>query len=369
MDDRTAFAHALVAWQKRSGRHDLPWQHAGKRPDPYRVWLAEIMLQQTQVAAVIPYYTRFLERFPTLEALAAAPLDEVMQRWSGLGYYSRARNLHAAARRIAADFGGTFPRDVEALVSLPGIGRSTAAAIAVFAFGARAAILDGNVRRVLARVFAIEGLPSQKPVEKRLWELADMLVPDRDIAAYTQGLMDLGATLCRPARPDCAVCPFVDSCMAHLEGRIAELPGRRVRAALTERAITMLVVTHRGTVLLERRPPAGIWGGLWSLPEVRALADGGAKEARALAERHGVVESVERLPSFVHGFTHFRLVVEVMRLDLAGRNDSSHASKVEAPNADLRWLPCEEADRIGLPAPVRRLFESSFAKIGVDLSA
>ena len=357
-----AFAHALIAWQKHAGRHDLPWQHTGKHPDPYRVWLAEIMLQQTQVAAVIPYYTRFLERFPTLKALAAAPLDDVMQRWSGLGYYSRARNLHAAARRIVDDLGGAFPRDVEAIAGLPGIGRSTAAAIAVFAFGARAAILDGNVRRVLARVFAIEGVPSEKPVEKHLWALADTLVPDCDIAAYTQGLMDLGATVCTPTRPNCAACPFVDSCIAHIEDRIAELPGKRVRAALPERAITMLVVTHRGAVLLERRPPAGIWGGLWSLPEVRALDDGGAKEARALAERHGVIESVERLASFEHGFTHFRLVVDVLRIELAGRSDVYRASRVEAPNADLQWLPSDRADRIGLPAPVRSLFKSGLAK-------
>lgn len=361
-----SFAHALVAWQKHSGRHDLPWQRTGEHPDPYRVWLAEIMLQQTQVAAVIPYYTRFLDRFPTLEALAAAPLDDVMRAWSGLGYYSRARNLHAAARRIVDDFGGAFPRDVDALAGLPGIGRSTAAAIAVFAFGARAAILDANVRRVLARVFSIQGVPSAKSVEKRLWELADTLVPERDIAAYTQGLMDLGATVCTPARPNCSACPFVDSCIAHIDDRIAELPGRRTRAALPERAITMLAVTHRGAVLLERRPPLGIWGGLWSLPEVRALDFGGKQEARSLAERHGVIESAERLSSFVHGFTHFRLVVDVLRIELAGRNDAFRASRVEAPNADLRWLPCDQADRVGLPAPVRTLFESGFAKVDAD---
>ena len=353
------FAHALIAWQKRAGRHDLPWQQIGERTDPYRVWLAEIMLQQTQVAAVIPYYMRFLERFPTLTTLAVAPLDDVMQRWSGLGYYSRARNLHAAARRVVDDLGGAFPRDVRAIAGLPGIGRSTAAAIAVFAFGARAAILDGNVRRVLARVFAIEGVPSQKPVEKRLWALAETLVPDRNIAAYTQGLMDLGATVCTPARPNCAQCPFADACIAHIEDRIAELPRKRVRAALPERAITMLAVTHRGAVLLERRPPAGIWSGLWSLPEALALAAGGAEKARAFAERHGAIESVARLPSFVHGFTHFRLAVDVLRIELASCKDSSRASRVEAPNLDLRWLPCEQADRIGLPAPVRTLFESS----------
>src|ERR1700739_3432699 len=221
----TGFAPRLITWQREHGRHDLPWQNTR---DPYRVWLSEIMLQQTQVSTVIPYYARFLERFPDVAALAAAPLDDVMTLWAGLGYYSRARNLHRCAQAVVEARGGAFPSSVEALAELPGIGRSTAAAIASFAFGARATILDGNVKRVLARVFGGEGFPGEKKVENVMWLLAESLLPvnatDDDISAYTQGLMDFGATLCARGKPDCLRCPFAVDCVANVTGGQAELP-------------------------------------------------------------------------------------------------------------------------------------------------
>ena len=352
--DASRFSHRLITWQRHSGRHDLPWQAAGRRADPYRVWLAEIMLQQTQVAVVSKYYEGFLDRFATLAALAAASLDDVMRLWSGLGYYARARNLHAAAQRVATEFAGDFPRDLATIASLPGIGPSTAAAIAVFAFGARAAILDGNVKRVLARVFAIDGMPNEAAVEKRMWALADSLLPDRDIEAYTQGLMDLGATVCTARKPRCELCPFADECRAKREGRIEALPTRRARIALPERCITMIVVEREGAVLLEKRPPLGIWGGLWSLPEGPALAAGGEAAARRFATRHGKFVALERHTPFVHGFTHFRLVVEVVRIEV-GEPVAPHADDSGQMHA---WMPLDEARRVGLPAPVRKLLDA-----------
>ena len=257
-------AAQVVRWQRRHGRHGLPWQ--GTR-DPYRVWLSEVMLQQTQVSTVLDYYPRFLARFPSVQALAAAPLDDVLALWSGLGYYSRARHLHQCAQQVVAVHGGAFPASSAALATLPGVGRSTAAAIAAFCFGERAAILDGNVKRVLTRVLGFDGDLALAAEERRLWAAAESLLPARAVDVYTQGLMDLGATLCKRARPDCPRCPFADDCVANRDGRQAELPAARPRKALPERATVMLVLWHGGEILLLKRPPTGIWGGLWSLPE------------------------------------------------------------------------------------------------------
>ena len=251
------FASRLIRWHKRHGRHDLPWQNT---TDPYRVWLSEIMLQQTQVATVIPYYRRFLERFPQLADLAAAPVDEVMALWSGLGYYARARNLHAAARAVIAEHGGVFPRDPAAIAQLPGIGRSTANSIATFCFGAHAPILDGNVKRVLCRAFGIEGFPGSGAVEKRLWALAEELMPARQGAIYNQAQMDLGATLCTRSRPRCEDCPLAGLCVARSTGRTTELPEAKPRRAIPQRHATLLVLLDGKRVLLETRPPSGIWG-------------------------------------------------------------------------------------------------------------
>lgn len=333
---RTDFAQALIRWQKLAGRHDLPWQQQGRKRDPYPIWLSEIMLQQTQVATVIPYYVRFLARCPDLARLAAAPTEEVMALWSGLGYYARARNLQRAAQEIVANRGGRFPRRAADIEALPGIGRSTAAAIAVFAFGARAAILDGNVKRVLARAFGIEGFPGDKAVEERLWTLAESLLPRRDLVAYTQGLMDLGATLCTRGKPRCGDCPVAAQCVARRQDRIAELPTARPKRAVPQRAVTLLVLRRRGRVLLERRPPSGIWGGLLSLPE---LTDG------KWPRRHsGAVQ----LPVVRHAFTHFRLDITPLLCE---------AQEADAPEGCV-WLNLKQMDGAPLPAPIRKILET-----------
>ena len=265
------FAERLLAWFADHGRHDLPWQ---RDPSPYGVWVSEIMLQQTQVATVIPYYERFMARFPDLAALAEAPLDEVLAHWSGLGYYARARNLHRAARQAMAEHGGRLPETIDALQALPGIGRSTAGAILSLALGQRHPILDGNVKRVLARHAAVAGWPGKAAVQRTLWELAEARTPRRRVADYNQAMMDLGATLCTRARPACERCPVAADCRAREQGLQTDYPGPRPRRELPERQVQMLLVRDpQGRVLLERRPPQGVWGGLWCLPELATEAD------------------------------------------------------------------------------------------------
>ena len=342
-----SFARRLIHWQKRHGRHDLPWQTTR---DPYSVWLSEIMLQQTQVATVIPYYLRFLERFPDLQALAAAPVDEVMAHWSGLGYYARARNLHACANVVVAEHGGEFPRDPETIVTLPGIGRSTANAIAVFCFGARAPILDGNVKRLLARHAGIEGWPGSPAVESQSWRYAESLLPKTEVAAYVQAQMDLGATVCTRSRPKCELCPVADDCVARRDGRTAELPSPKPRKALPERETTMLVLVEYGRVLLLPRPPTGIWGGLMSLPE---LADADAAQAEAARLGCEILEK-QALTPVTHTFTHFRLTIRPL---LCRVKHSSMATK-----ADARWLAGDELAQAPLPAPIRKLLASHFGQ-------
>ena len=338
------FAPRLIAWQQRHGRHDLPWQGG---EDPYPIWLSEIMLQQTQVETVIPYFRRFLARFPDLAALAAADEDEVLAHWSGLGYYRRARNLHAAARRVVDAHGGVFPREFAHILDLPGIRRSTAAAIAVFAHGQRHAILDGNVKRVLARVFGVEGWAGESAVERRLWTLAEALLPASGMRAYTQGLMDLGATLCGRARPRCEACPFADDCVANRLGRQRELPGARPRKSLPEKTVTMLVLLAAGEVLLEKRPPTGIWGGLWSLPECAADDDPVAAAWR-LGYR-AEADAVAALADFSHSLTHFRLHIRARLLPVRAGEAVNEAGRL--------WLALDDLDGAALPTPVRRILE------------
>ncbi|SDV48211.1 A/G-specific adenine glycosylase [Chitinasiproducens palmae] len=351
------FAARLVAWQRVHGRHDLPWQ---RTRDPYRIWLSEIMLQQTQVTTVIPYYARFLERFPDVAALAAADEDAVLALWAGLGYYSRARNLHRLAKEVVANHGGVFPSDAAALAMLPGIGRSTAAAIASFAFGARETILDGNVKRVLARAYGIEGFPGEKRVETQLWALAESLLPgegDPAMGAYTQGLMDLGATLCVRGTPACVRCPFADDCVAHLTGRERALPTPRPKKTVPRRARWMLVLRDGDRVLLEKRPPAGIWGGLWSLPE--------ADTEPALAERTralGGAARFEMLGPLSHAFTHFKLdihaCIDQRAADGAAGPASEACTVAEAGGGaatETRWVRLDALDSYGLPAPISKL--------------
>ena len=338
----TAFANRIVRWQERHGRHDLPWQATR---DAYRIWLSEVMLQQTQVATVIPYFERFVKRFPTVGALASAHADEVLALWSGLGYYARARNLHRAAREVVERHGGVFPSGFEALVQLPGVGRSTAAAIAAFAGGERRAILDGNVRRVIARHAGIAGDPASSQVLERLWAEAEARLPRDGIERYTQGMMDVGAGICLPRNPQCARCPVKADCVARVDNRTGELPGRKRRAPARRRKIAMLVVVSRGEVLLEKRPATGIWGGLWSLPE----ADAAERPERVLAREWGIeAAKVEPLAPFEHAFSHFTLEVTPWRVQVR------KATRL-AEGKPAVWLPLTELAGAALPSPVRKL--------------
>ena len=348
MKSPVSFAARVNRWQRRFGRHDLPWQATR---DPYRIWLSEVMLQQTQVAVVIPYYERFVARFPDVKSLAAASEDDVLALWSGLGYYSRARNLHRAAREVMRAHAGVFPRDFASLETLPGIGESTAGAIAAFAAGERRAILDGNVKRVIARHAGIGGDPAKPAVIAAMWKEAAARLPRRGIEVYTQAMMDLGATVCVRTRPLCHTCPVAGDCVARRENRIAELPGRRARAPKPRRAIAMLVVISRGEVLLEKRASSGIWGGLWSLPEAGVDED----PKRALRKRCGLVASgVEKLAPFEHTFTHFTL--EVLPLRVMIRRGPTPGWK-PARGSMLTWMPLSELGGAALPAPVRKLLD------------
>jgi A/G-specific adenine glycosylase len=344
LGNEPSFAARLIAWQAQQGRHDLPWQpQSGKPCDAYRIWLSEIMLQQTQVSTVIPYYARFLERFPDIEALASAPIDSVLELWAGLGYYARARNLHRCARIVVCEHGGHFPQLAEQITKLPGIGRSTAAAISAFAFGQRAAILDGNVKRVLARCFGIEGFPGTAKTEKELWALAESLLPAQQIEAYTQGLMDLGATLCTRSKPFCNACPMHGICLARQSGRQAELPAAKPKKSVPERQARMLLLTDGRRVLLERRPPSGIWGGLLALPEIEPGA------AESFAYRHGCrVLDTQAMAPLKHGFTHFRLTIETLCCMV-------EATTRLAAEPGWEWLDLRALETAALPTPIRKL--------------
>jgi A/G-specific adenine glycosylase len=342
------FASRLVAWQKKHGRRDLPWQ---RTRDAYRIWISEIMLQQTQVATVIPYYERFLAAFPDVASLAAAPIDRVLAHWSGLGYYRRAHLAHRAAQTIVAEHGGAFPRDLEAIAALPGIGRSTAAAIAAFAFGARGAILDGNVKRVLARHAGVEGYPGDARVERKLWRHAETLLPEREIETYTQALMDLGATVCLKGAPRCDACPVADDCVARREGRIGALPAPRPKKMLPQRAVSVLLLQRHGEVLLEKRPATGIWAGLWSLPELAVDAD---VVAHCQSRFAAAVAPQAPLPAIEHGFTHFRLTLHPQPCAL-----QAWPHRAEAPG--LLWLPLADVGAAALPAPIKKLLRARAA--------
>lgn len=339
------FAARLLRWFDACGRHDLPWQHPRT---PYRVWVSEIMLQQTQVQTVAGYFGRFLTRFPDLPALAAAHEDEVLALWSGLGYYSRARNLHRAAKACVERHGGALPDSIEALSALPGIGRSTAAAILAQAHGQRHAILDGNVKRVLARLIGETEWPGKPAVERRLWAEAEARLPGTRLADYTQALMDFGATHCTPRKPRCVDCPLQADCRAFAHDAVAGIPARKPAKPLPTRQARMLVLRDaRGRVLLERRTSKGVWQGLWSLPE--AADDAGVE---ALRSRLGA-DRGDALPAFIHVFSHYRLDV---RPSLHGVREPRGTPPADAP--DQRWVAATDLDTLGLPRPIRTLLES-----------
>lgn len=338
------FSDQILVWFEKHGRHDLPWQ---QERTLYRVWLAEVMLQQTQVATVIPYYQKFLKQFPELSSLAQASLDDVLTLWAGLGYYTRARNLHKAAVVIQQQYGGCFPENFEDVLALPGIGRSTAAAILAQALGQRHAILDGNVKRVLCRYFAIEGWPGKTAVEKQLWLKAEVCTPNEKLVDYTQAIMDLGATVCKRSSPQCSACPLQTGCKAYVTQRVAELPTRKPRKVLPVKTTRMLLITdERGAVMLEKRPPTGIWGGLWSLPEV----DPGEDIENICMLRWGYkVQAVEDNPGFRHTFSHYHLDITPSRVIVG------NSANCVQDEGKVIWCVSGETQSRALSAPVARI--------------
>ena len=338
-----SFAKRLLQWWEGHGRHDLPWQ---LERTPYRVWVSEIMLQQTQVVTVIGYFQRFMARFPTLADLAQAELDEVLALWSGLGYYARARNLHASARICVDQHGGELPEDAQALEALPGIGRSTAHAILAQAWNRRAPILDGNVKRVLARHAGVEGWPGRSMILQRLWQEADARTPNHRAADYTQAIMDLGAGMCTPRKPACLLCPVQADCRARMDDRIDELPARKPARQRPHRQTTMLILRDTsGRILLTRRPPSGIWGGLWCLPE--ACGDAGSGIAETF-EIHP--EPNREIAPIAHQFTHFSLTLYFI-------NAQHHIDSKHLGENTNRWFELDDALAAGLPRPIRAVLE------------
>ena len=341
------FSSALLAWFDQYGRKHLPWQQGRT---PYSVWISEIMLQQTQVNTVIPYYYKFMLRFPTVQDLAAAPEDTVLHHWTGLGYYARARNLHKTAQLISTTHGGVFPSTVDALSELPGIGRSTAGAILSLGSGKRAVILDGNVKRVLTRVFCISGWPDQPKVQEKLWRIADDCTPQERCSDYTQAIMDLGATLCSRTRPACGLCPLNHLCQAYASNRIDEFPERKARKELPVKATYMLIFhdQEQSRVLLEKRPPQGIWGGLWSFPESDDIS---AFDASLSGQLLTDSNDLQRWSPLRHTFSHYHLDITPVLIPL----DKRHISVME--NERWHWYDLRCPDEVGLAAPIKKLLE------------
>jgi A/G-specific adenine glycosylase len=335
LPSKRVLSERIVDWQVAHGRHDLPWQNT---TDAYRIWVSEIMLQQTQVATVLSYFEKFLLKFPTVKRLAAAPIDDVLAIWSGLGYYSRARNMHRCAQQVVELHAGQFPQSQALLITLPGIGRSTAAAITAFAYGTSAAILDGNVKRVFCRYFGVEGYPAKSSIDAQLWTIAEREKPEGSVEAYTQGLMDLGASLCSRNKPKCAACPLADLCVANLEHRQVELPTRKPKKVMPTKSATFLLIRSRHKVLLERRAPVGIWGGLWCLPQVDC-------------EPNVASNSLVKTQGFEHTFTHFKMQASVfMQTRVSENSETVPANIADGMQA---FFTLEEALQLGLPSPIR----------------
>jgi len=350
------FSNRVLDWFDQHGRKHLPWQ---QQPTPYSVWVSEIMLQQTQVATVIPYFERFMVSFPTLTGLASAPLDDVLAHWSGLGYYARGRNLHQCARTVVADHNGALPSSLDALMALPGIGRSTAGAILSLGHGEPAAILDGNVKRVLARWRAIDGWPGKTAVLATLWELTEKLTPPCRTGAYNQAMMDLGATLCTRSRPACERCPLRDDCAGRLAGNALDFPGKKPKKVLPVKQTYMLAIRDKnGQLLLEKRPPSGIWGGLWSLPEVPDReAIGERLQGFGLQAMPAVVAgAISPVASLRHTFSHYHLDIQVLAID--GATALSRACDRVGETQAIEWWDNSGQLPGGVAAPVKKILKS-----------
>lgn len=337
------FSQQVLAWYQRFGRKTLPWQ---LEKTPYKVWLSEVMLQQTQVATVIPYFERFMARFPTVNDLAAAPLDEVLHLWTGLGYYARARNLHKAAQRVAEKHEGVFPQTFEEVADLPGVGRSTAGAILSLALGKHFPILDGNVKRVLARCYAVEGWPGKKEVEKRLWQISEEVTPAEGVSQFNQAMMDLGAIVCTRSKPKCEICPLSRGCVAYANSSWAQYPGKKPRQTIPQRTGWLLLMQHEQDVWLEQRPPVGLWGGLFCFPQYAS-----EKELRQALRSKGIDDSrVQQRVAFRHTFSHFHLDIVPMWLDLP-------SARVAMDAGPGLWYNLAQPPAVGLAAPVERLLQ------------
>lgn len=344
------FASELLSWFDKHGRHDLPWQ---EDRTAYRVWISEIMLQQTQVATVIPYYERFMQQFPDVQSLAAAHIDEVLHQWTGLGYYARARNLHKAAKQLCADYRADFPETLDEVMSLPGIGRSTAGAILALARNQHHAILDGNVKRVLSRFYVVEGWPGQKQVEQQLWQHAEDCTPPTRSADYTQAIMDLGATLCTRSSPRCQDCPVSPDCQARQQNRIEEFPGKKPKKTLPVKQAFMLMLRDGKHVLLQQRPPRGIWGGLWSFPQPEIRTDDHSSLKTWCSNKLGYnIDDIQTWPEMRHTFSHYHLDITPIEATL-----KDHTNTV-MESMDSVWYNTALPDARGLAAPVKRLLEA-----------
>ncbi|MDX3775439.1 A/G-specific adenine glycosylase [Chromatiaceae bacterium AAb-1] len=347
--EREWFSNQLVSWYQVNGRKHLPWQ---QQKSPYKTWLSEIMLQQTQVATVIPYFQRFIARFPDVSSLAAAELDEVLHLWTGLGYYARARNLHKAARQIVAEYQGHFPQEFEQVLALPGIGRSTAGAVLSLSLGKHFPILDGNCKRVLSRFAAIDGWPGEKATEQQLWQLAEQVTPAATAAEFNQAMMDLGASLCSRSKPECPQCPLKLKCRAALTGEQSRYPGKKPKKVLPEKESFWLILQAQQQIFLQQRPATGLWGGLYGFPEFSSVAE---RQAYCDIQQLKVAHS-EQLPAFRHTFSHFHLWIQPLLLQL-----TAIPTAVQEQSA-AQWFTIDVMPQVGLSAPARLLLEQQLAK-------
>ena len=344
MNSSSLFSQAVLNWFDEHGRHDLPWQ---KNKTPYRVWVSEIMLQQTQVTTVIPYYQKFMKSFPNVKALAAAPLDEVLHHWTGLGYYARARNLHKCSQMVMNEHAGRFPKNLEQLIDLPGIGRSTAGAIGSISMGLASSILDGNVKRVLARFHAIEGWPGAKKVMDDMWLVAERYTPKERTADYTQAMMDLGATLCSRSKPKCEICPLVAQCEAYELNRVKDFPFSKPKKDKPIKSTRMIMIEHEGEILLRQQPSSGLWGGLWIFPQQDLQDDVLAHPQLQNCQ----VKKVHRSDAFRHTFSHYHLDIHPVRVTINAKVD-------QIGEASILWYNLKQPASVGLAAPVKKLLEA-----------